>query len=86
MGTNPSGIVAGFFNGDTRLDLAVSNTAAITASILLANGAGALAQPNFCFSQASRRLVSSSAISTATAKARFGGGERLCESSFSFTQ
>jgi uncharacterized repeat protein (TIGR01451 family) len=40
VGTGPTGIAAGDFNGDGRLDLAVSNTLTNNVTILLGNGDG----------------------------------------------
>ena len=40
VGTQPNGVVAGDWNGDGRLDLAVANSLSNNASILLGDGAG----------------------------------------------
>ena len=40
MGTRPSSIAVGDFNGDTFLDLAVANVGSNNVSILLGNGTG----------------------------------------------
>ena len=46
VGLNPIGLIAGDFNGDGTLDLAVANSGTTTVSILLGNGGGTFtAQP-----------------------------------------
>ena len=45
VGTDPSAIVAGDFNGDGRLDLAVTDAASDTVSVLLGNGDGTFQPP-----------------------------------------
>ena len=40
VGTNPTSVVAGDFNGDGKLDLAVANAGSNTISVLLGNGDG----------------------------------------------
>ena len=45
VGTNPSAIVSGDFNGDGKLDLAVANQDDSTVSVLLGNGDGTFQSP-----------------------------------------
>src|SRR5881296_1470724 len=40
VGTNPTSVVAGDFNGDGKLDLAVANAGSNTIAVLLGNGDG----------------------------------------------
>src|SRR4029077_16876959 len=56
-GTAPSSIVAGYFNGDGKLDLAIANQSDSTVSVLLGNGDGTF-RPQVAYATAAQESPS----------------------------